>query len=183
MCQQGRLGGLHVQIARYERAILFGLDRNFDAPSAGGIQIDLRGVEQFVGGLIVSRRSADGGDGAGVALGEMKADVGVENGRLIGGVLHHDAEIGAPGTHGGRSTEEGDIEDAGLALELNLAAVALGETSEQEKQGYDLELQCIIPRICMGWKKIQMPVANSAQAMVAQGRKGLKVDLAIRQAV
>jgi hypothetical protein len=41
--------------------------------------------------------------------------------------LYHDAEIRASGAHGGGSAEKRDVENAGLALKLDLAAVGLSE--------------------------------------------------------
>ena len=85
-------------------------------------QRDGRGVEQFVGGLLVR--------GARVSVADVQFDIRIENCAAIVRILHEDAEIGKSGL---RRAEDGDQEWAGLLAEQNRTAVGKEPCRGQDK--------------------------------------------------
>lgn len=93
------------------------------------------------------------------------------NVRTVRGFLHHHAQICAARPQRYRRAEQRDVKGTGLLVKLNRSSVGkqYPNYTEQPSEYVASGSQCNIPRICIGWNRIQIPAAYRAHEIAAQG--------------
>ncbi|HUA87467.1 MAG TPA: hypothetical protein VMB85_26610 [Bryobacteraceae bacterium] len=131
------------------------MEKNCIAPVSRFIERNRDRVEQFILCAVVRGGNADGD----AISGDFDLHAGVKDRLLRFAVLHQNAQVGHPYARRRRRCENGD--DIGRRWLMQNHHASIGEqprgSGEEQKQGAAHHIT--IPRICIGWNKIQTAAA------------------------